>query len=111
MHQDDPNQVLYERLVKICTEFCTTPYYHQEHLMLLNYPTDQWIEMHTLLHSDTPLTQQIRDLAKQDVVLSMIHRSTPDQKWFLLTFYCSLIDAIVATALLPKSAYQKDMIH
>ena len=107
----DPNHLIYEVLTQICAEFCQTPYHHQDRLALLDYSPNEWVEVHQFLTPDTRLAQRLQTLVDQDVILSVSYRETPDQKWFLLSFYCSLIDAIPATALLLKAAHKRQVFH
>lgn len=107
----DPNHLIYERLNQICAEFCQTPHHHQDRLTLLEYRSHQWVDLHEILNPKTRLAHQLQTLVDQDVILSVSYQITPDRKWFLLSFYCSLLDAIPATALLLKSAHKQVVFH
>ena len=107
----DPNHLIYERLTQICAEFCQTPHHHQDRLSLLEKPSNQWMDLHHILTPDTHLAQRLQVLVDQEVILSVSYQETPDQQWLLVSFYCSLIDAIPATALLLKSAHQTVVFH
>ena len=107
----DPNQLIYERLNQICADFCKTPHHHHDRLALFEYRSNQWIDLYEVLNPKTRLAEQLHTLVEQGITLSVSYRETPDQKWFLLSFYCSLLDAIPATALLLKSAHQHVVFH
>ena len=107
----DPADIIAEALSEICGTFCQRPQHHLDRITLLAYPAGTWVDLSEIIGSHTTLAKRLQGLNDRGVDLYAIHQDTPDDKWSLVSFYCSLIDAMPATALLLKSAHPQEERH
>lgn len=107
----DPAEIIYEALTEICASFSQRPQHRIDRLTLLAYPQGEWVELATILSPQTSLAQRLISLNDRGIDLHAVHQDTPDRKWSLVSFYCSQLDAMPATALLLKQAHQQEERH
>jgi hypothetical protein len=107
----DPAEIIYEAVTEICATFSQRPQHHLDRLTLLTYPQGEWVELIEVIGAHTTLAKRLRGLNDKGVDLYAIHNTTPDGTWSLVSFYCGLIDAMPATALLRKSAHEQEERH
>ena len=105
------HQAIYEALTEICSVFSQRPQHHHDRLTLLAHPANEWIKLHRVLEPSSKLAERVLRLEDLGANLLAQHTETPDGQWALVNFYCGLIDAIPATALLLKRAHTPAIQH